>query len=290
MNAKLFAHLLLLFALCVLTACAPAGPSPNAKRYDMTGKVVSVERDKHLLTIVHEDIKELMPAMTMSFTVKDNWVFEVVKPGDQIAAAYVVDGTKSWLENVVIKSESTDTGTVSGSGVEPQPGVEVPNFRLLNQDNKAIRIHDYKGKSLLVTFVFTRCQDPDQCTLMSSNFAAIDQELQKQPDLLAKTHLLTITFDPEYDTPKVMRSYGASYTGKYSDETFSHWEFATGTPDEVKGIAQFFGMRYYKDSETGNEQMIHTLRTVLIGPDSKVVKIYRGNDWKPEEVLSELKK
>src|ERR1700674_1125724 len=158
----------------------------------------------------------------------------------------------------------------------------------MNQDGKAILNQDYKGKTLLLTFIFTRCQDPDQCTLMSSNFAAVDQELQKQPELYGKTHLLSISFDAEYDTPKVLRSYGAAYTGKYTDETFAHWEFASGSADEVKGIAQFFGLRYYKDVQSGKEQVTHSLRTAVIGPDSKIVKVYRGNDWKPDEVMKEL--
>jgi len=123
---------------------------------------------------------------------------------------------------------------------------------------------------------------------MSSNFATVDHELEKQPEVYGKTHLLSISFDPEYDTPKVLRSYGAAYTGRYTDETFAHWEFASGSADEVKGIAQFFGLRYYKDTQSGKEQVIHSLRTVVIGPDSKIIKVYRGNDWKPDEVLKEL--
>jgi protein SCO1/2 len=123
---------------------------------------------------------------------------------------------------------------------------------------------------------------------MSSNFATIDQELQKEPALYQKTHLLSISFDSDYDTPKVLRSYGAAYTGKYSDETFAHWEFASGSADEVKGIAQYFGMRYYQDSSSGKEQVIHSLRTAIIAPDGKVIKVYRGNEWKPDEVLKEL--
>ena len=164
-----------------------------------------------------------------------------------------------------------------------------PDYRLINQDGKAIRLHDYRGKALVLTFIYTRCPDPDQCTLMSNNFAAIDQELQKQPELYAKTHLLSISFDPEYDTPKVLRSYGAAFTGRYSDETFAHWEFAAGSADEVKGIAQYFGMRYYLDSESGKQQVIHSLRTAVIGPDGKVIKVYRGNDWKPDEIVSDLR-
>ena len=105
---------------------------------------------------------------------------------------------------------------------------------------------------------------------------------------MGKTHLLSISFDPEYDTPKVLRSYGAAYTGKYTDETFAHWEFASGSVDEVKGIGQFFGLRYYKDSQSAADQVIHSLRTAIIGPDGKIVKVYRGNEWKPDEVLKEL--
>jgi protein SCO1/2 len=259
------------------------------KHYDLKGKVVTVEKDTHLVNVAHEDIKDYMPTMTMPFSVKDDWVFEVLVPGDHISATLVVDGTQSWLEDVVITKESSDSGSsVSGEGLGPNSGDEVPNYRLINQDGKAIRINDYKGKTLLLTFIFTRCQQPDQCTLMSSNFAAIDQALQKQPELYGKTHLLSISFDPEYDTPKVLRSYGAAYTGKYTDETFAHWEFASGSTDEVKGIAKFFGLRYYKDDQSGKDQIIHSLRTAVIGPDSKIVKVYRGNEWKPDEIMRDL--
>jgi protein SCO1/2 len=268
--------------------------SPTEKRYDLKGKVVVVEKSQHLITVAHEDIKDYMPGMTMPFNVGEQaaWVFEPpheVVAGDQITATLVVDGAQSRLEDIVITKEGSETASpVPGQVLEAKPGDEVPNYRLVNQDGKVIRIHDYKGKGLLLTFVFTRCQDPDQCTLMSSNFATVDQALQKQPELYGKTHLLSISFDPEYDTPKVLRSYGAAYTGKYTDETFAHWEFASGSTDEVKGIAQFFGLRYYKDTQSGKEQVIHSLRTVVIGPDSEIVKVYRGNDWKPDEALKEL--
>jgi protein SCO1/2 len=292
--------LLLPFSVLVflnLSGCQPHERvrSPTEKRYDLKGKVVVVEKDKQLITVAHEDIKDYMPGMTMPFTVGEEsaWVFESpheVAPGDQITATLIVDGVKSWLEDIVITKESSDTATTAtGEVTGPKPGEEVPDYRLINQDGKAIRVHDYKGKALLLTFIYTRCQDPGQCSLMSSNFATIDQELQKQPELYQKTHLLSISFDSEYDTPKVLRSYGAAYTGKYSDENFAHWEFASGSADEVKGIAQFFGMRYYQDSSKGTEQVIHSLRTAVIGPDGKIVKVYRGNEWKPDEILEDLR-
>jgi protein SCO1/2 len=263
--------------------------SANEKRYDLKGKVVAVEKDKRLVTIAHDDIKGYMPGMVMPFTVKDDEPLEILVAGDQVQATLVVDGATSWIENVFVTRESTDPANPNISGpVEAKTGDEVPNFTLLNQDGKAVRLHDYRGKALLLTFIYTRCPDPNQCTLMSSNFALIDQELQKQPDLSQKTHLLSISFDPDYDTPQVLRSYGASHTGRYSDEKFQHWEFATGNKDQVKGIAQFFGMRYFHDTTSGQENVVHSLRTAVIGPDGKVFKAYRGNEWKPEEVVKDL--
>jgi protein SCO1/2 len=285
---------LLLVSLC-FAGCGPKGRvrSPTEKRYDFKGKVILVEKDKRTLTVAHEDIKDYMPAMTMPFVVDESaaWIFvppHEVAPGDQISAAYVVDGPKSWLEEVSLTKEDPNAANaVSGEGIGPKPGDEVPSYRLINQDGKVIRLSDYKGKALLLTFVYTRCPDPTQCTLMSSNFATIDQRLHEQPELYEKTHLLSISFDPDYDTPKVLRSYGAAYTGKYSDETFTHWEFASGSANEVKGVAQYFGMRYYQ-TDSGEQQVMHTLRTAVIGPDGKIVKVYRGNEWKPEEVLQEI--
>jgi protein SCO1/2 len=230
-----------------------------------------------------------MAAMTMPFKVKKRADLETLKPGDLVTGNLVVDDTSSWVEiltSVEGGGALTPTSVVPG---EPKPGDAILDFGLVNQDGQRIHLAQYKGKALAITFVYTRCPQPDQCTLMSNNFAAIDRELQKEPDTYAKTHLLTITFDPDYDTPKVMRSYGASHTGRYTDETFKHWEFATGTKDEVKGVAQFFGLRYYLDPDSGSEEVIHSLRTAVIGPDGKLFKLYRGNEWKPAEIVNDLK-
>jgi len=257
----------------------------TAQRYELRGKVVSVEKDKHIVTVAHEGVKDLMEGMTMPFTVRDDWPFEVLAPGDQITATLVVDGPESWLENVIISQSISETTPLSSSGAsEAQPGDKVPDFTLVNQNNKTIRTSQYHGKALLLTFIYTRCPIPEYCTLMSNNFAEIDRELQKTPELYEKTRLLSISIDPEYDTPAVLRSYGASHTGRYEDEKFTHWEFATGSKDQVKEVAKFFGLQYFPEKD----QIVHGLRTVIIGPDGKVAKVYRGNEWKPSEVVTDL--
>lgn len=259
----------------------------NQKRYELTGKVLTVEPEKHQITVAHEAIKDYMPAMTMPFTLREDWPFKVLATGDRITATFVVDGTESWLEEIVITQESTDTSAPGPGGVvEAKDGAEVSDYGLTNQSDQSIHLAQYRGKTLLLTFIYTRCPIPDYCTLMSQNFAQIESELAKQPELYQKTHLLSISIDPDYDTPAVLRSYGAAHTGKYTDEKFTHWEFATGTKDQVKGIAQFFGLRYYADQD----QIVHGLRTVIINPEGKVVKVYRDNSWKPDEVVAELKK
>ena len=237
--------------------------------------------------MAHDEIKDFMPAMTMPFTLREDWPFNVLASGDRITATLVVDGTEFWLENIVITQESADTNAPGPGGVvEAKDGAEVPDFGLVNQSDQPIHLAQYRGKTLLLTFIYTRCPIPDYCTLMSQNFAQINGELAKQPELYQKTHLLSISIDPDYDTPAVLRSYGAAHTAKYSDEKFAHWEFATGTKDQVKGIAQFFGLRYYADQD----QIVHGLRTVIINPEGKVAKIYRDNSWKPDEVVAELRK
>lgn len=289
--ARGLSFLSLVVHLAIVSACSNPDEQRFAltgseKRYELVARVVSVDKRGHTLTVAHEEIKDFMPAMTMPFTLRDEWAYEVLAPGDQIAATLIVDGPRSWLQDIVITRESSDPSTAyDPTGVvEARMGDEVPDYRLVNQDDKRISIHNYRGKALLLTFIYTRCPIPDYCALMSSNFAKVDGELQKKPDLAQKTHLLSITIDPEYDTPQVLRSYGAAYTGRYQDETFAHWEFAGGTKDEVKGIAQYFGLRYHQTTD----EIIHGLRTVIVGPEGKVLKIYRGNEWKPEEVLADL--
>lgn len=287
----MFRHTLLLcgVGLSIVFAGCGARRSANEKRYPLKGKIVAVDKADRTATISHEDVPGYMPAMTMPFKIKNDADLEMLKPGDQVTAQLVIDDLASWVEITSIvegSSPLTPTSVVPG---EPKPGDDIPDFQLINQDNRRIRLSQYKGKALALTFVYTRCPQPDQCTLMSNNFAAIERELQKQPDAYGKTHLMTITFDPDYDTAKVMRSYGASHTERYTDESFQHWEFATGSADEIKGIAQFFGLRYFHDTASGEEQVIHSLRTAVIGPDGKLYKLYRGNEWKPEEILADLK-
>ena len=285
-------YLLCLFSIfcLIVSACGSTSKTPeassSAQRYTVKGKVVSTDKANHKVTIAHEEIKGYMEAMTMPFTLLDDWVYPELKTGAQIQATLVVDQGRSWLENPVVTTvvDPNLVGKTEESGVEPAAGTETPDFTLVNQDGKKINFKQYRDKALVMTFIYTRCPLPDYCPLMTQNFVTINNELQNNPALRDKARLLSVTVDPDFDKPKVLREYGAR-TGANKDG-FKRWEFATGSPQEIKNIAQFFGLNYWQEKD----QIIHGLRTAIIGPDGKVVKVYRGNDWKPEDVVKDLEK
>ncbi|HJY29151.1 MAG TPA: SCO family protein [Pyrinomonadaceae bacterium] len=257
----------------------------NEKRFELKGKIVAVEPEKHQVTVSHEDIKGYMPGMTMPFTVRDRIDLKELAPNDTLTATLVVDGSHTWLEDLIVSRVSADSSAMPAVTIAKE-GDEVPNFTLRNQNNREIHIRDYRGKTLLLTFIYTRCPVPDYCALMSDNFAQIDRALGENPQVYEKTHLLSISIDPGYDTPAVLKSYGAAHTERYENETFAHWEFAGGTSEQVKKIAEYFGLTYFPEKD----QIIHALRTVIVSPDGKIIRIYSGNDWKPDEVAEEMKK
>jgi len=139
---------------------------------------------------------------------------------------------------------------------------------------------------LLVTFIYTRCPLADYCPRMSRNFARLDQLLASDFDLYTKTHLLSVSFDPAYDTPGVLRSYGGAYTGHYSEEKFIHWDFAAPPAKELPDVLHFFlvGATPEKD-----RTITHSLSTIVIDPQGRVYKWYPTNDWTPEQLLADVK-
>jgi len=222
--------------------------------------------------------------MTMAYPLKDKWAFDVLKPGQTIQATLVVASDRAWLEGIVVSDEAK-RGTnplVPPVSVSIPLGQEVPDFPLINQDGKRVHLHQYRGKMLLLTFIYTRCPLPDYCPLMSKNFAQILGQVHSDPALASSTHLLSISIDPEYDKPAVLRAYGLNCAG--TPHPFDEWEFASGTPEQVRTVAEFFGLKYW----TEGGQIVHALVTALIGPDGKVNQLYGGNDWRPAQVMSDL--
>ena len=288
----------ILFLICsMFLSIACGGPkatdtnaSSTAKRYPLRGKVMSVDKAAKKANIEHDEVAGYMPAMTMDFEVREDWVWEDMKPGSLIRAELVVDNAqgKFWLEKIGIEAASIPGQELPVNDKFAQIGQSVPDFILTDQDGKKVSIKDFSGKALAITFIYSRCPLPEFCVKMSTNFSDVALMAMADPELKDKLRLLSISFDPETDTPAKLRSYGLGYLGKDAKPDFTVWRLAVGKDAEVRKIADFFGLRYELDP---NDKTVinHSLRTAVIAPDGKVTKILAGSSWTPEQLLTEMK-
>jgi protein SCO1/2 len=272
--------------LAVVSLIACRSSNQQFRRYPLEGKVLAVEKDKKTLTIAHKDIPGLMGAMTMDYSVNESWVLRQAKPGDHIAASLVMDPDGAYLENVTLTSTGTPIDAGTNPLHEPVPGDVPPDFVFSSQDGKKEKLSELRGKPLLLTFIYTRCPLPDYCIRMSDNFGLIARQLkQSDPGLYGRLQMLSISIDPEFDKPPVLKDYGKSFA-ETVDPKFEHWQFGSADPKETRAFANFFGLSY--DREDG--QIVHGLRTALLDPSGKIAAVYNGNDWRPDDVIRDLKK
>jgi protein SCO1 len=274
---------------CRGTANSPTA-NPTPQQYPMRGIVVSTDPAGGEVTLKHDAVPGLMEAMTMSYRLENPSALSELHPGDLITAALLADHDAAGpanmrLKNIVIIAQARPDYKPAVQYHVPTSGDVIPNFTLLNQSGRKIDLQQFHGKVVVMTFIYTRCPLSDFCPRMSHNFAEIDKALQASPALYNQTHLLSVSFDPTYDTPKVLRSYGSAYTGRYINETFQHWDFAAPSVTELPKMEQYFDVGV-TPGESGTLQ--HSLSTVVIGKDGKVIAFYPTNDWTTAEVLAQI--
>jgi protein SCO1/2 len=284
--------LALIAFLFLLVGCQTSTPSSSKypeKTFPVRGKIIST--DATHVTLEHEAVPGFMEAMTMPYKLKDPSIIKELHPGDRITAKIVVQQDAAGfrdpqLDNIVVIAQARPDYKPEIQYHVPQTGDAVPDFKLLNQSDRTIHLSQFKGKVVLITFIYTRCPLADFCPRMSRNFADIDKALASDPALYDQTHLLSISFDPAYDTPKVLRTYGGTYTGRFTKETFTHWDFAAPTEKDLSALTQFFNVGV---TGTDPKSLTHSLSTVMIGKDGKIAAWYPTNDWDPKEVVTEIK-
>jgi len=282
--------LLILFSTLLFSACQKAetqNASAEAKRYALKGKIVAVDKAKKKANIAHDEVPGYMPAMTMDFPIKDDWVFDELSKDAEVRGDLVVDKDGFWLENIaIVAAPNPNQPPLPIKEDVVQIGKEVSDFTLTNQDGKRISLKDFRGKASAITFIYTKCPLPEYCIKMSTNFSDLARQLQNS-DLKDKIRLLSVSFDTKTDTPKVLKDYGLAYLRGIENSDFTVWQLATGTDKEVKDIAGFFGLRYETD-ENDKTQFNHSLRTIVITPEGKVQKVFSGSDWTTNDLLTEL--
>ena len=257
----------------------------SQKQYSVRGKVISVDQKDGVIALDTEEIPGFMEAMTMAYTLQDPSVASELHPGDKITAQLQITGQGAVLSQVVIIQQANLNVLPPVQYHVPQPGDAVPDFHFRNQSNREISLRQFRGKVLVLTFIYTRCPFPEYCLRMSRNFAHLDQMLAKDPKLYAQTHLLSISFDPKYDTPAVLRSYGGAYAGRNTKETFQHWDFAAPSQARLASVLQWFDVGV--TSGNGTVQT-HSLSTAVLGPDGKIRAWYPTNTWTPQQILQDV--
>lgn len=282
---RALASLLLAVGLLAAPACrrveTPAETtSAAAARYPIQGIIRKIDRDKPELTLEHEEIPGYMAAMTMPFAVQaDPQVLRQLEAGDRIAATLVVEGEKSWIEGISAAPETTPRVPV----VTPEPnrgvgvGDAVPDFALTDQTGKTVRLSDWRGEPVAVTFVYTRCPIATACPMTTAKFSKLDALLRDQP----VGRLLVVTVEPEYDTPKVL----AEYAKKVGADP-KRWKFLTGSPKSVAEVAANFGVIYYPD----RGQIVHSQAVAVVDPKGRLSTIYYGENWEPQHILRDMQK
>jgi protein SCO1 len=264
--------------------------SPSFKIYKLRGKVVSTNAATGEVTLDHEAIPGFMDAMTMPYKLKDASIVSELHPGDVITADLLVSqnaDADALLDHLVVVAQGEPDYKPAVIYHVPAPGDQVPDFALRNQDGRMIHLDQFHGKALLITFIYTRCPLPDFCPRVTHHFAAIEKQLAGDPPLEARTHLLSVSFDPEHDTPERLRAYGAQYIGSDTKGAFAHWDFAVPQKPILLEMAKYFDLGMTAGPE---DSITHTLSTTLIGRDGKVVRFYPGNEWTPEEVMADVKR
>ena len=275
------------FALILCVSVFFSSCKNPPKTFALTGHVIGKQPEAQQLIIDNDDIPGFMAAMTMPYAVKDSDGFQRVQPGDLIRADVIVEQPgKFWLEHLTVIGKAAIQTPAEGAAPHLlRVGDKIPDVPMVNQDGKTLHFSQFKGKVILLTFIYTRCPFPDYCPLLSRNFAGIQKELAKNPDEYNKTHLISITLDPNYDKPQILREYGLSYL-EHDPKGFQHWDFVSATPADLQKLAGSFGLSFYEQSGL----ISHGMNTILLAADGTVAGMWPDNEWKTAEVLAALRK
>lgn len=271
----------LVFLAAVLTVAC--GRTPEMKQYELEGQILAIQPERSEVLIKHKDIQGFMPGMTMPFKVKDPQLLDGKAPGDLITASLMVGEVDAYLATL------TRTGTapldappaVSDVPRILVPGDEVSDALLVDQDGEPRPFSTFRGHRVALTFIYTRCPLPEFCPLMDRHFAAVQRSIQNDPTL-ADVRLLSVTLDPEFDTPQVLKPYAQK---RGADPAV--WSFMTGTPEDVAAFSSQFGL-YVERNSANAADITHNLRTAVVDAGGRLVTAHTGNDWTPAQLVADL--
>jgi protein SCO1 len=273
-------------AAIALIALAACNSEPPPKRYQLSGQILAVHADRQELTIKHGDIAGYMPGMTMSFPVSAKSLMDGRTAGELITATLEVKDLSARVVSITHTGNAPvpdDTNSVAMTEGILGVGDEIPDAALIDQTDKRRSLSEWKGAPALITFIYTQCPLPNFCPAMNRNFAAIQRTLAADPALNGRLKLISVSFDPEHDTPSVLAAFAAKQN---SDPAV--WTWLTGDRVTTDRLAAKFGVSVIRKGDTPADVM-HNLRTTLVDANGRIARIYSGADWTSSTVLSDLR-
>lgn len=269
--------------LSVFLCISLAGCGPSDKHYTLIGRVVSKVPATRTIVVDHNEIPHFMAAMTMPYPVADGVDLSGIEPGDRIRADIDVKPDGQYSLARISVTDSSHRETTPKETKQLWPGQDIPDIELVNQDGQTVHLLGFHGQTILLTFIYTRCPMPNFCPRLSSLFASVNRELAKSPKEYERAQLLSVSIDPKYDTPPILRKYGLAYLNE-DPKGFAHWQFTAPSAENLRKLADAFGLLYEED----DNQISHTMSTVLIGPDGKLAKTWITSDWTVAEAITTI--
>lgn len=272
-------------SLLVLPNARSAGSSTatesGAQVFAAKGVVREVSTADQTVTISHEAVSNYMEAMTMPFKVKDPAVMAGLQRGDEVTFRLHVTQTDSWVDQI------TRIGRVSLSESKPLlPEPATPHkrnplwyYNFTNELGQPVSLSSFHGQALAITFIYTRCPLPNYCPRLSRNFQEASQKLESMSGAPTNWHLLSVSFDSEFDTPEVLKAYGNSY--QYNP---AHWSFLTGPPDKIAELARVSGVNYQYDDGLIN----HNFRTLIVDGNGHLQTVFPISGDFSDSIVAEI--
>jgi protein SCO1/2 len=249
---------LLFSVLAVL--CLVSCRHPENRTFFVRGVLQEIKPDGQVAVIRHEAIPGYMEAMTMPFDVKTTNELANVRPGDEIEFRLVVTSDDSWVDRVKKTGRTTalavsNTAPVVATNVSIAARHPLMDYAFTNQLGQPVTLSGFRGQALAITFFFTRCPIPEYCPRLSKNFEEACAELKAMPNAPTNWHLLSVTIDPEFDTPAALRLYAKRY-----EHDPRRWSFLTGPKDKIVELARESGIAMQPDQGL----LTHNFRTLII--------------------------
>ena len=258
-------QLLLLTALAPLVACA--------ERHEMRGLVLAIDQTASAVTVSHDPVPGYMDAMVMPFTVARPAELRDVRPGDRIRFRMTV-GRDTTIDRIrILSAAPPSTPETAGAAPALPIGDVVPSFTLIDQHTTSVSLDSMRGKVVVVSFIYTRCPLPDYCPRVMTTFASLRDRFAGRlgTDLV----LLTVTFDPQFDTPEKLREFAARY-----DANVPGWHLLTGSRADVTRVCTMLGVEFYPEEG----MLTHTLQTAVIDRTGRLAARAEGRDFSTRQL------